>query len=548
MALPCRIACVRIGRFATGALAPRPAPASAGAVSANVPPHPTGPNAPAEPPRILVADVRGKPRVIAACAEAARRGITRGMALAQAKALAGDLVAVPFDAEQLARAALGVTTALVAASPRVAWEKPWERGSVGAWERFRNEGVWWVDAAGLGDERILAQRLLRIAKAADFGPVHVGIADAAIAAYAATFRSPALSRSHAPTLTRVVPSGRDVAFLAPFPISLLDLDDDLAETLAALGLRTIGQIAALQGDEVEARFGPEGLAAHRLALGEDARGPSAPRDDTLPSACCELGGAVATTEPLLFVFKGALASLGEALRAKGLVAREITITLSLDDGSAAVRVVRPAWPTSHEGALFDHCRAALEDWSLPEPVVAVMIAATFTAPAAGEQGDLLALRWADPAALEAAFDRIRSREGSDAVAVPAASDGHLPADEGAWRIAGTHRRTDAPTHRMVRERSVPPCLRASVPPSAALRLLPSPAPVRVRLGRSGLEAFRHEDLWHDVTAWSGPERLAPRWWQTSEAARDYFTVHTAAGSLWLLFRSLKQWFVEGWWD
>jgi protein ImuB len=505
---------------------------------------------------VLTADLRGKPRVVAVCAEGARRGITGGMALAQAKALAADLVAAPWDEERLARAAREVTAALLVASPRVAWE----RGRMDEWAsgRARNEGVWWVDAAGLGEETRLAQRLLRTAKALGYGPVRVGIADSAIAAYAATFRSPALPRSHAPTRTRIVPSGRDAAFLAPYPLALLDLDEDLAETLAALGLTTVARLAALESGEVEARFGPEGLAAHRLALGTDPRGPSTPRDDTLPTAACDLGGAVATAEPLLFVLKGALARIGEGLRSKGLAARELTITLTLDDGSRAERAVRPARPTSHEDALFDHCRAALEDWALPEPVVAFALAASLTAPAAGEQGDLLAARWADPAALEAAFDRIRGREGSAAVATPLARDGHLPQDAGAWSTDGARSSGRAVAERVVRPagRRGPWAPRAvalhpaAAPPGAALLRLEAPAPVRVRLGRSGLEAFRHGDLWYDVTAWSGPERLAGRWWRDDAPAkpRDYFTARTASGALWVLFRTAKQWFVEGWWD
>jgi protein ImuB len=479
--------------------------------------------------------------VVAVCAHAARRGITPGMALAQAKALAGDLAAVPWDAERLARAALSVTGALLEASPRVTWDG----GTGGPGDRIRNEGVWWVDAAGLGEEKRLAQHLIRIAKKLDLGPVRVGIADSPIAAYAATFRRPTVPPSHAPPLTTLVPSGRDVAFLAPFPIALLDLDEDLAETLGALGLATIGQIAALDGDEVEARFGPEGLAAHRLARGIDARGPSLPRDDTLPAIECDLGAPVADAEPLLFVMKGALASLGASLRAKGLAAREIAITLSLDDGSSVERTVRPARPTSHEGALFDHCRAALEDWQLPEPVTAIALRATETVPGSGEQGDLLAVRWADPSALEAAFDRIRGREGTDAVARPELRDGHLPADGGAWSLNTGDRATGG--QRNGTRLPVPPS-RPPVPRSSALRLLASPLPVRVRLGRSGLEAFRKDDTWYDVIDWSGPERVAPRWWRTADGVRDYFTARAASGELWLLFRSKKVWFVEGWWD
>jgi protein ImuB len=520
--MPIRIACVRIGRFATGASA-----------------RPSG------RPIIMYTEFRAKLRVVACCAEASKRGITLGMPLTQARALAADLIDMPWDGERIARVALQVTTALLEASPRVAWERGRADGRLGG----HNEGAWWVDAAGLGEEKKLAQHLLRIAKRLEFGPVHVGIADSAVAAYAATFRHPSAQPPN--RQTAVVPSGRDAAFLARYPIGLLELGEDLAETFAALGLKTVGQIAALDGDEVEARFGPEGLAAHRLARGIDRRGPSLPRDDSLPAAECDLGSPVSSAEPLLFVMKGALASLGSALRARGLAARELTITLALDDGSSRGRAVRPARPTSHEGALFDFCRAALEDWRLEEPVTGITLRATDTVSAAGEQGNLLAARWADPSALDAAFDRIRVREGPDAVARPELRDGHLPTDAGAWKVSETgYRGTEAPRHRKARvhEVLVPPCPGAPVPRSSALRLLEDPLPVRVRLGRSGVEAFRQGETWFDVTAWSGPERIAPRWWRTTDAARDYFGARAADGTLWVLFRARKAWFVEGWWD
>jgi protein ImuB len=460
------------------------------------------------------------------------------MALAEAKALAADLLALPWDEERIARAALEVTTALLAASPRVSWEGMSPPTAASA--RLHTVGIWWVDAAGLGSEAKLADRLLAIASGLGFGPARTGIASSAIAAYAATYGG-AGARRHGRTAVRprIVPPGGDAAYLAPFPVTLLDLDDDLAEILRGLGLTTLGQLAALEADEVDARFGPEGLAAHRRARGLDTRGPSTPRDDALPVVEVDLGGSVATAEPLLFVLRGALATLGEALRAKGLAARELTIALRLDDGSTAEHAVRPARATSHADALFDHCRAALETWQLPEPATGLVLRAAITVPAAGEQGDLLAPRWADPAALAAAFDRIRGSEGPDAVAVPETRDAHLPADGGAWRPAVG----EAPD---VRRTSRAPL---AAERDAALRLLGAPVPIHVRLGREGLAAFRHDDGWHDVTGWSGPERLAPRWWLGADPVRDYYATRTADGALWLLYRAGGgQWFLEGWWD
>ena len=576
--LPCRIACVRIGRFATGAASRRAGVGASAAVGSVPAPHgPTGPSAD-PPPVALVADIRGKPRVVALNGAAARCGVAREMALAEARALAADLVALPWDDDELARAALEMATALLAASPRVAWAggtsvRLCARASVRPAGGSGGAGLWWVDAAGLGSEAKLAQQLARVAGDLGFGRARVGIADSAIAAYAAavgrtdapTHRrtgAPAHGERHPGTPARpsarplvrpvVVPPGGDAAFLAPFPLALLQPGGDIAETCHALGLNSVGQFAALHADEVESRFGPEGLALHRLARGIDTRGPTTPRDDALPLVVCDLGSPVATAEPLLFVLRGALASLGATLRAKGLAAREITLTLTLDDGATAEKAVRPARPTSHEGALFDHCRAALEGWALPEPVTALAVRAAVTVAASGEQGDLLAPRWADPSALAAAFDRIRGSEGADAVAKPVALDGHLPQDAGAWRAdAQTHGRADARTRSPTAAASRGTGLAER---EAALRLLPSPVPIRVRLGRAGLEAFHHDETWHDVTAWSGPERLAPKWWTagvaTSVGPHDYYSARTADGALWLLFSAgaSHQWFVEGWWD
>ncbi len=501
--------------------------------------------------------MRGKSRVVAASREAQARGVTCGMALTEAQALAADLALLPWDDERITRAALEVTTALLAASPRVASGNR-GHGSTGA--RGHGEGVWWIDANGLGSEARLAQKLVAIAAGLGFGPARAGIADSAIAAYAATFAgtgarghrgTEAQGRGRTGVRPRIVPPGADARYLAPFPVTLLELDDDLADTLRSLGLVTLGQLAALDADEVEARFGPGGLAAHRLARGLDTRGPTTPRDDTLPTVEVELGGPVSTAEPLLFVLKGALASLGETLHAKGLAAREIALALALDDGTTAVRAVRPARPTSHPDALFDHCRMALEGWELPEPATGLRLSAAVTVPASGEQGDLLAPRWSDPAALAAAFERIRGSEGADAVALPELRDGHLPGDEGAWadgeQPARGHGGTGAREGRS-----------ADGEPTAALRVLAAPAPVHVRLGRSGLAAFRHADAWHDVAEWCGPERLTPRWWRHDGAGtagepagpRDYYTARTADGTLWLLRKGdpSPQWFVEGWWD
>jgi len=64
----------------------------------------------------------------------------------------------------------------------------------------------------------------------------------------------------------VVPAGGTPGFLAPLPVAVLG-DDDLADLLARLGVRTLGDFAGLPERHVLGRFGAHGVACHRVAGG-----------------------------------------------------------------------------------------------------------------------------------------------------------------------------------------------------------------------------------------------------------------------------------------
>ena len=64
------------------------------------------------------------------------------------------------------------------------------------------------------------------------------------------------------------------AFLAPLPVALLRARpelEDLPETLERLGVRTLGELAALPSSAMAERFGHAGLLALDLAQGRDTR-------------------------------------------------------------------------------------------------------------------------------------------------------------------------------------------------------------------------------------------------------------------------------------
>ena len=70
----------------------------------------------------------------------------------------------------------------------------------------------------------------------------------------------------------VVPPGEEAAFLAPLPVRRLwGVGPKMEETLAKLGVVTIGDLAALDPGRLERRLGTHGHDLQRLARGEDDR-------------------------------------------------------------------------------------------------------------------------------------------------------------------------------------------------------------------------------------------------------------------------------------
>ena len=104
-----------------------------------------------------------------------------------------------------------------------------------------------------GGERALVRSIT--AAASPITPVEVGIADGLFAAVLAAREG------------RVVPPEGTPRFLAPFAVEVLG-DPDLSELLARLGIRTLGEFAALPERHVLGRFGIDGVACHRVARGE----------------------------------------------------------------------------------------------------------------------------------------------------------------------------------------------------------------------------------------------------------------------------------------
>lgn len=418
-----------------------------------------------------------------------------------------------------------------------------------------------LDARGWdrrGGEEALARVLLEAARREGIAGASVGVADVAVAADAAA-RVAADDASGGPGApVRVVPPGGARAFLAPLSLDVLPLPGELRETLRALGLRRVGELARLDRREVEARLGPGGVRARRRARGEDGRTPAFGTPESPPSASLGLDAPVRSTEPLLFGLRQLLHRLCRDLAGEGRCAARLTVELTPETGEGREVEVTPARPTRREDFLFDLCRAAVERAAggdaLPAPVEGLSLRVDERAPAETRQGDLFGGLGRDPLEAAAVLSRLRSRLGPDAVARPVAGDGHRPEARDAW--APVDPEGDAsgsggcrsPGRREEEGREEG---RGTALPGV-LRLLPEPEPVRVRCRAGRPVALRGPRGRHRVEAAEGPERISGSWWE-EPYAREYWWVCTGEGELLWIFRERPpgggaRWRLHGWWD
>lgn len=135
----------------------------------------------------------------------------------------------------------------------------------------------------------------------------------------------------------LVREGQEAAFLADFPSSLLPGDGEMLRQLHLLGLETLGQVAALPAAALLDRFGRQGWAMHRLAGGHDTSPvrPYTPR--RVERITRQFDGPVVDRQALAAGLGVMVEALASRLQTEGLMARELFVTLLLDDGGSPER-------------------------------------------------------------------------------------------------------------------------------------------------------------------------------------------------------------------
>lgn len=248
-------------------------------------------------------------------------------------------------------------------------------------------------------------------------PARLAGAATRFCAYAAASTAPSRRRR----VPRVIAPGSESNFLAPLPVGLLDgrlrsTDGDaggrLVVTLERLGVRTLGDLAALPKVAVADRFGALGLRARDLATGVDSPlRPRRPHEELVQViGLPEAAYGTQLDRALDMLIERLLADQ----RRGGRAIRSLRLEARLAGGGSWTSRVAMRSATSSAERLGLALRPRLGD--LTAPAVTLALRALELAPAGGEQGTLAR----DPAELRRerlaeAVRQVRASAGRDAV-------------------------------------------------------------------------------------------------------------------------------------
>ncbi len=340
----------------------------------------------------------------------------------------------------------------------------------------------------------------------------------------------------------ICPAGELATQTAPLPARALRLDADTLLLLKRLGLKTVGDLAAVPRVSLARRFSRAPLPQNPLMrldqmMGRLAEPVAAPDEPPRFAVQSRLAEPVQDPTPHI---PALCAELCAGLAAAGFGARRITLTVYRTDGE--VRDVTTA--TAHASRDPDHLHR-LFDGKLEriDPGFGfdlITLAAT-QAEALAEAQTRLDGQTDTGAELARLVDRLSARLGPRAVRCPAPQESHVPERAEDWPPA----LTTAPRP-------------ASPQTARPLRLFDTPEEVRVLYavpeGPPAQFVWRRQTL--RVTRFAGPERIAPEWWQDKPGTRlrDYYRVEDDQGRRIWLYRDgilgdgrgeVPRWFVHG---
>ncbi|SDH30717.1 Y-family DNA polymerase [Agrococcus jejuensis] len=355
--------------------------------------------------------------------------------------------------------------------------------------------------------------------------------------------SPAEADGQHPAPIRIVDPGASRAFLAPVPVTVLG--GELAGMLLRLGLRTLGDLAALPDASVRDRFGAEGLRDLQRARGLDDRRVEPGSDHPPDALALEFEPGIEGGEELGFALQSRADAYVAELAARRLVVAEVRILLRADLGGISERTWRkPGFFRARD--VVDRARWQLAESGLDSALVEVRITPERLERDTEHMPGLWGGRGVDERT-RGVIERLQGVLGREGVVVASLGGGRLLAERGVLTPWG-----DAVAE--AREGPWP----GSLPEPRPATVFRPPQPV-VLLDADGGEVGTGERIrpptWfrtpsgdrRRVAAWAGPWPLRMRAGAHVEALARIQVVD-GAGDAWVLLGDAAGWRAEGRYD
>ena len=326
------------------------------------------------------------------------------------------------------------------------------------------------------------------------------------------------------------------------------------------GIHTLGQLAALDKEQLGARLGPEAIRMWERANGRSSRLLKLIRPPESFQESFEFEREIETAEPLLFMLRRFLEQLAVRLAAIYLVAKELTLRITFansrqDEPAVAgkqiyERVFKIPQPTNDVDLLFRMLQTHLENFRSEHPIVAVALSAEPIKPA-GEQFGLFETTLRNPHQLSETLARLTALLGGDRIGTPVLEETHRPdafrMQPFSWAVRVRSVRRSRSEASDVRSGETPHALRTAHATAALRRFRPAVS-ASVLQDEDTPAHVRSAEMSGKIIDERGPYFLSGNWWDEKSWARAEWDLQLQNGELVRAHERDGVWKIDGVYD
>src|SRR6266699_3936161 len=317
-----------------------------------------------------------------------------------------------------------------------------------------------------------------------------------------------------------------------------DRQPEIHQILAILhkwGIHTLGQLAALDKEQLGARLGPEAIRMWERANGQSNRVLKLIRPPESFEESFEFENEIETAEPLLFMLRRFLEQLAVQLSGIYLVAKELTLRITFTDKQIYERIFKIPQPTNNVDLLFRMLHTHLENFKSEHPIVAVALEAQATKPPKQQFG-LFEMTLRNPHQLSETLARLTALLGTDRVGTPVLEETHRPdtfrMEPFSWNAAES----------AVPSGELSDALRTAHTTTALRRFRPV-APASVFISENW--HLQSEKIRGKVVDQRGPYLISGNWWDQTSWARAEWDLELDSSVVVRCHQGDSQWELDG---